>query len=84
MDLSLILALSFAPGVFWLWYFYKKDRIEPEPGHLVIKTYFWGMAAVVPAIILELPFSGLLLILVSAPIIEEFVKYFAVRRTIYQ
>jgi len=83
VDLSLILALSFAPGAFWLWYFYKKDRIEPEPGHLVIKTYLWGMAAVVPAILLELPFSGLFLILVAAPIIEEFVKYFAVRRTIY-
>ncbi len=82
-----ILALAFAPGLFWLWFFYKRDKIEPEPKHLIVKTFFWGMAAVLPAIFLETPFrgmaGGLALTVVAAPVIEEYLKYFAVRRTIY-
>ncbi len=27
----LILALALAPGVFWAWYFYHRDKFEPEP-----------------------------------------------------
>ena len=87
MSSPAIIALAFAPGLFWLWFFYKRDKIEPEPKHLIVKTFFWGMAAVIPAIFLETPFKGmaggLALTVVAAPIFEEYFKYFAVRRTIY-
>jgi RsiW-degrading membrane proteinase PrsW (M82 family) len=83
MDTPTILVLGLAPGIFWLWYFYRKDKLEPEPKHLIVRTFLWGMVSAVPAIILEIPFKGLLLTVVAAPIIEEYLKYFVVRRTIY-
>lgn len=83
MNISVIFALAFLPGVFWLWYFYKKDKFEPEPKRLIVKTFFWGMAGIVPAFIFEIPFSGLVLTVIAAPIVEESVKFTAVYKTIY-
>ncbi|HON77034.1 MAG TPA: PrsW family glutamic-type intramembrane protease [Spirochaetota bacterium] len=86
LDTVGVLALSFAPGVFWLWFFYRRDRLEPEPKSLVIKMFFLGMALVLPAIALERPFSGrtILLLVFAAPVIEEALKFAAVRLTIYR
>lgn len=53
--LTLILA-SFVPGLLWVWFFYRQDRYDKEPVHLVVFTFIAGMLAVVPAAILELPF----------------------------
>ncbi len=83
MNTPTILVLGLAPGIFWLWYFYRKDKLEPEPKHLIIKTFFLGMVSAVPSVVLEIPFKGFLLTVIAAPIIEEYVKYFVVRRTIY-
>ena len=85
MNISIIFALAFLPGVFWLWYFYKKDKFEPEPKRLIVKTFFWGMAGIIPAFIFEIPFSGtgMVLTVIAAPIIEEAVKFTAVYKTIY-
>lgn len=85
MVIFAILTLAFAPGIFWLWYFYKKDKLEPEPKHLIVKTFFLGMLVAVPVTLLEAPFgsSEFLLAIIGAPIIEEYAKYFVVRRTIY-
>ncbi len=73
MNVLTIIALAFAPGIFWLWYFYKKDKLEPEPRDLVAKTFFFGILATIPAIILETPFrqSELLMFVFVAPIAEE-------------
>lgn len=80
-----ILLLAFAPGIFWLWYLYQKDRWEPEPRHLVLKAFFWGLVIAFPAALLETAFlwSQFLLIVVAAPVIEEYLKYFVVRRAVY-
>ncbi len=83
MSMFTVLVLAVSPGIFWLWYFYRKDRLEPEPKHLIVRTFFLGMLAALPAVLLELPFSGMMLAVVAAPIIEEYAKYFVVRRTIY-
>jgi RsiW-degrading membrane proteinase PrsW (M82 family) len=83
MNISVIFALAFLPGVFWLWYFYKKDKFEPEPKRLIVKTFFWGMAGIIPAFIFEFPFSGMVLTVIAAPIVEESVKFTAVYKTIY-
>jgi RsiW-degrading membrane proteinase PrsW (M82 family) len=32
------LVLGFAPGVYWLWYFYRRDELEPEPKKLIIRA----------------------------------------------
>ncbi|NIS72464.1 MAG: PrsW family intramembrane metalloprotease [Proteobacteria bacterium] len=84
MGIFAVLALAFAPGIFWLWYFYRKDKLEPEPKLLFVRTFFLGMLAALFVVLLEVPFSGLLLIVIAAPIIEEYAKYFVVRRTIYK
>ena len=81
-----LVALAFGPAIFWLWYVYQKDRWEPEPRALVVKTFLWGMACALPAALGEALFfwSGFFLIVVAAPVIEEYAKYFVVSRTVYR
>jgi len=87
----LVLGLGFAPGIFWLWFFYGKDRWEPEPKSTVIKTFFLGMAVVIPVLVVEIPFlflrwnpifSGIGLFFVG--VIEEYGKYCVVRYGVYR
>ncbi len=90
--------LAFAPGVFWLWWVYRRDRWEPEPRGLVLRTFFWGMVATVPAVLLELlgayalgsvlPGSNLVvasvfMLAVVGPA-EELCKFLAVRLRVYR
>jgi RsiW-degrading membrane proteinase PrsW (M82 family) len=81
-----ILILAFAPGLFWLAYFYSKDRLEPEPLHSVRNCFLIGMFVVIPAILFEklTDFSFIFTLVVGAPIIEEYFKFVAVRYTIYE
>ena len=51
-----ILAIAVGPGLFWLWFFVRRDRLEPEPRGLVARLYFLGFFAVIPAALLEIPF----------------------------
>ncbi len=92
-----LVALVLAPTLFWLWFFYRKDAIHPEPRGLVAKVFFFGMLATIPAIILEglgnqvipfidsqsiLPlFLGTLLIVGPA---EEMSKYLVLRWRIWR
>jgi RsiW-degrading membrane proteinase PrsW (M82 family) len=90
------LALVLAPSLFWLWFFYHKDALHPEPRWLVAKTFLLGMLAVVPAAIVEgvasliLPYDGsgnvvfifLGMMMVVGPA-EELSKYAAVRWSIW-
>ncbi len=87
MDIIAIAALAFAPGIFWLWYFYRKDRIEPEPKKMVVKAFFMGMVAVFPAAAIEFPFSAagtMVLAVIVAPIVEELLKYLFVNYGAYR
>jgi protease PrsW len=86
MDIIAVTALSFAPGIFWLWFFYKRDRLEPGPRSLMIKLFLIGMLLVIPAVIIEHPFGGnkFLLLVVCAPLAEELLKFFALRLTVYR
>jgi RsiW-degrading membrane proteinase PrsW (M82 family) len=82
---AIIVAVAFAPGVFWLWYFLKKD-LEPEPLHLIRNCFLWGMAMVVPAGLIEVGLQAPDLVgaVVVAPIVEECLKFLAVYITIYR
>lgn len=85
-----IFALAFAPGIFWLWYFYKKDKLEPEPKGLLIKVYFLGLIIAFPAALVEFfigkvfSLSDVLMAAVAAPVIEEYAKYSVVKRGVYK
>ncbi len=85
-----VFTLAFGPGMFWLWYFYKKDKLEPEPKSLVLRMFLLGMITVIPAFFLELGlnyflivFSPALLMVIVAPIIEEGFKYWTVRKYVF-
>jgi RsiW-degrading membrane proteinase PrsW (M82 family) len=71
--LAVILALSFAPGLFWLWFWYRHDKWEPEPKLLVLRVFIFGMVAALPsaAIELNLGLSEPLTMVVVAPLVEE-------------
>lgn len=60
MHLFTYVAASCLPGLLWVWFFYRQDRGEEEPKSLVLWTFVAGMAAVVPAAVVELPLRGLL------------------------
>jgi len=78
--------LGFAPGIIWVWYFYREDRWEPEPKKLIAKVFLYGIIIALPVLFLEIPFlfSELLLAVVAAPIIEELFKFVAVRYSVYK
>lgn len=87
MHVLMILALAFAPGLFWLWYFFKKDRVEPEPLHRIRSCFFLGMASVIPAGFIEMPSLRLpepIRFVIVAPLVEELVKFLVVRFAVYK
>lgn len=81
-----VIVLGFAPGIFWIWYFYRQDKWEPEPKKLITKVFLYGIVIALPVLFLEMPFlfSELLLAVVAAPIIEELFKFFTVRYSVYK
>ena len=50
--LVLAILAAFIPAFGWLVYFYRKDRLNPEPTRVVIAFFIWGAAFAVPAALL--------------------------------
>jgi len=87
MEVLIIVTLAFAPGLFWLWYFFKRDKLEPEPLHQIRNCFFFGMAVVFPSALAEVPFSLVSLeatLVIGAPIVEELAKFLVVRYTVFR
>ncbi|MEA3292938.1 MAG: PrsW family intramembrane metalloprotease [Patescibacteria group bacterium] len=87
------IALIFAllPSIAWLLFYLRKDT-HPESNWQVMKIFFYGMLAALPAIFLELGIfellasikapaflTSLLLILVGVALVEELLKYLVVK-----
>lgn len=100
MDLQIpgliaLLFISLGPGILWVWFFYVKDRAEPEPKPLVAKAFVYGAISVFPAAFLEAPFRRVItrgtddlavLLVVSVLVVglvEEVVKFVAVKLAAY-
>jgi RsiW-degrading membrane proteinase PrsW (M82 family) len=85
-DLLPLAAVAAAPAIFWLWYFYRRDRYEPEPKLLIVRTFLLGMLITIPVAFIEgfLPISDLVLAILAAPVIEELAKYLVVKRTVFR
>lgn len=90
-----LFAVSILPGILWVWYFYQKDKHDPEPTKLIVRDFIWGLLLVFPAGILEAPFGSLLtsqtplFILLFSSIfivgfIEEGIKSYAVYKLHYK
>ncbi|NLM97632.1 MAG: PrsW family intramembrane metalloprotease [Halanaerobiaceae bacterium] len=87
--------ISILPGILWVWYYYKKDKYDPEPARLILRDFFLGIILVIPAGLLEAPFASfltpqtpvLLLFLASILIIgviEEGLKSYIVYKYHYE
>jgi len=86
--------LALIPTLFLLNYFYKRDP-RPEPRRTVMKAFFLGIGATIPAVILELILSRLepagisrlaslaFHAFIVAGLVEEGCKMFMVKRYIY-
>lgn len=93
MDFELIV-IAIAPVVFLAWFVYTRDRYDPEPRRLIIKTFVIGAVLVVPVMFAEL-FGNLILppsadflvlfmhFLLVVALVEESSKYVAVRVSVY-
>ena len=53
MEIGYLLLLAIAPAAFWLWYFYRRDRYEPEPLSWVLLVYLLGIAVTIPVALIE-------------------------------
>lgn len=88
MDSWLVFVIALAPGLFWLWFFYKQDCYEPEPLALVAKMFFLGMVAAGIALFIEnliVPYvPGLLFPALAVPVTEELAKFSMVVLFVYR
>jgi RsiW-degrading membrane proteinase PrsW (M82 family) len=44
-----LIFVSFIPGLFWLWFFTRLDRVQPAPKRLILLSFLLGMVATIPA-----------------------------------
>ena len=58
MPLLAVFVLAFAPGIFWLWFFVRKDVYRPEPRRLLIGTFLLGVAVTIPVALAEAALLG--------------------------
>lgn len=80
------LVLAFAPGVFWLWFIWKKDKYEREPSRYLMATFFLGAVMVFPAAFVEYLLSigeGITDMLIVG-LVEEVGKFLAVFLYVYR
>ena len=89
--------MSLVPAVLWLAFFYRQDRLEPEPKEMVLEVFILGglLAAAIGIPLLDNVFqistwlfSGFWINLLGAILVigfsQEFLKYAAVRFSIYE
>jgi len=87
----LYLIFGVLPSIVWLFFYLRKD-VHPESNRMILKIFFYGMAAAIPAILLEMgiaekikefnfsPFLfSTLNIFFGVALVEEFLKYLVVR-----
>jgi RsiW-degrading membrane proteinase PrsW (M82 family) len=74
--LLLNVLLAALPSLIILYYFYRRDRYKREPAGLLLKTFFIGFAAVLPAALIELLIESLQLF--TAPLPRAFFRAFVV------
>jgi len=48
------LLLAIAPAIFLLIYFYKKDKLKPEPKGMIFFAFLLGIVSIIPPVILAL------------------------------
>ncbi|HEY9880875.1 MAG TPA: PrsW family glutamic-type intramembrane protease [Leptolyngbyaceae cyanobacterium] len=80
-----IIALVIAPIAFLVWFFYTRDKLNPEPRGLILKIFFLGMLVAIPVLLLQwlLPLPKLWVAVLAVPILAELGKFVVVRQGVY-
>jgi len=91
MNYFIYILLALLPSLIWLLFFLRKDT-HPESNRMILKIFFYGMMAALPAALIEMgifelfgklnlnPFLiSCLNIFVGVALIEELLKYLVVR-----
>ena len=92
-----VLLIAFAPGLFWLWFFVRLDRIRPSSRRWISLTFLFGMASTIPAAVgnlilipedlfspnATLAFISVSMLAVVGPV-EETCKFLAIRLGVYR
>ena len=91
------LLISFAPGLFWLWFYLRRASYRPAPRRLIAVTFGLGCLAIIPAGIIEWVLLGESFLEEGAGIggvaagmlfvvgpVEEVCKFLAVRLKAYR
>lgn len=80
-----IIALVIAPIAFLVWFFYTRDKLNPEPRGLILRVFLLGMLVAIPVVLLQwlLPLPKLWMAILGAPILAELGKFAVVRQSVY-
>lgn len=91
MTYSLYALFGVLPSIAWLIFYLRKDS-HPESNRMILKIFFYGMLAALPAIFIEIGvlekvkelnlsanLSSFLNIFIAVALVEEFLKYLVVR-----
>src|SRR4030042_1410447 len=94
MTYSLYALFGVLPSIIWLMFYLRKDS-HPESNRMILKVFFYGMLAALPAIFIEigaleklkeLNLSSNLLsflnVFIAVALVEEFLKYLVVREKV--
>jgi protease PrsW len=85
--ITFLLTVAIGPALFWLIFFYRRDKYASEPLSWIVKIFLLGALITIPVVICE-SIAGILisefaLFVIVAPVIEECGKYFVVTRYVY-
>jgi len=91
LSYSIYIVFGILPSLIWLSFYLRRD-VNPEPKLMILKIFFYGMLASLPAILFEkaifgefskLNFSSLVIfilnIFLGVALIEEFLKFLVVK-----
>jgi RsiW-degrading membrane proteinase PrsW (M82 family) len=80
-----IVALALAPLAFFLWFFYTRDKLEPEPHGLVLRIFGFGLLTSIPVLAIQhwVPLPYWLMGVVIVPVLAELGKFLVVRIGVY-
>lgn len=93
---SIYIFFGVLPSFLWLKYYLRKD-IHPEPRLMILKTFFYGILATIPAIFIERIIFNYLggynlsyflttifTIFIGVALVEEFLKFLVVKTTVFK
>src|SRR3989344_6579571 len=94
MNYPIYIFFGLAPSVIWLLFFLRKDN-HPESNSMILKVFFFGMLAALPAALIELGFAAalqplklplfiteIIYIFFGISLIEELFKYLVVKKKV--